>query len=151
MASVKARVNKVQRRLEKNSKAKHCHTVLSTVRLYLYTFHITHVLSSIHSSKTLHALFPHSFQKTSHAGSQQNILPHVSLNKTSSHKICSRENIIWHIWIFKETRNFHFNPSMVIEYFAGYSKVASICDFVDSEAQFFKGFWLLESILISYV
>ena len=38
-----------------------CHPL--SIGLYLYPFQTSHVLSSIHSSKTSHALFPGSFQK----------------------------------------------------------------------------------------
>lgn len=89
-SSVKTSISKAQQsqqRVARRTNATRCGSLF--VGLYLYPLQISHVLSNAHSSKTPHASFPGSLQKstrclssTKHAGG----FLHVSLSKTSSHK-----------------------------------------------------------------
>lgn len=60
-----------------------------SVGLYLDPFQTSQALSSICSSRTPHASFPGSFQKTPHVCSQQSIPPHLYFSKMSSDKTVS--------------------------------------------------------------
>jgi hypothetical protein len=63
------------------------------VRLYLYPFQISHVLSSISSTRASHAaLFPRPLPENHHVSVLHETSSHVSAyTKTCSHNIASRE------------------------------------------------------------
>jgi hypothetical protein len=103
-ASVKP--NEDQQRVVRETIITQCHSLFTG--LYFYLFQTSHVLSSIQSSKTSHALLLDSFQKNHMSVLSQTSYHMSAWAKPSSHKTFYKKNHVTHS-LSKETRNFHFN------------------------------------------
>ena len=97
-SALSAKPNEDQQRVARRTNATQ-HRPLS-VALYLYPFQTSHGLSTVHSSKTWHALFSSQFPEKHH----------MSVLQISSHKAVYRKTISGHNWVSKEIRIFHFRP-----------------------------------------
>ena len=106
-SSVKTSISKTKWRCWQSEPVPQHHPL--SVGLHLHTFQTSCVLSSIHSSKTPHALLPSSIQKNARSLSSANHLPTWLFQQNILSSESLQKNITWYKWVSKHTRNSHFN------------------------------------------
>jgi hypothetical protein len=103
---------KISQWIKKNtSKSNQCKIIAHSLLGFTYSYILSQdlVSSNTCSAAKYHMPFHQttSRKKTLHICYQQNILSHVCLSKTSSHKTGSRKHLVTN-WVSNKTRDFHF-------------------------------------------
>jgi hypothetical protein len=93
-SSVKTSTRKTQQRPAKSGMAKQCYNVIHYLLGYIYTLskhHMFSPVSALAKHRMLFFFFQAASREITHVHSQQNIFPHVCLNRTSFQLAVSRK------------------------------------------------------------